>query len=331
MMNGFIGGFGMQPQPGMVSGVNDQRNYCQTLTAEQANVLRKRIEEFSLAISEKDKWAAWCMHRDPQTGASTMMPDKIGGGVTCSICGKSWRLLDNLAKQDVINAVNSVLDIIQTSKSLYLDMPAEAARNFFVIIALLEKIPGLYELASKNFSDHENVYRNINYANDPSTVSAWRTLNGGSYGGGFYMQAPYANPGFGYGYNPQMQQMPNGGQYMGQPVAPGQNPFFANGQAPVQQQVPVAPQAMPQQAPVAPQVAPAAPQMGAPMMQSQMGYQPAIQNYVYTPNQATQAATVAPAAPVMQPQPPATPGTTPVAQQAATDGSTVQVNNTFQA
>ena len=132
-MNGFIGGYGMQPQFGAMPGANEQKNYCQTLTVEQANALRKHIEEFTLNISEKDKWAAWCMHRDPQTGATTIMPDKVGGTVTCSICGKSWRMVDNLAKQDVVNAVNNITDIIQTSKSLYLDMPVEAAKSFFLI------------------------------------------------------------------------------------------------------------------------------------------------------------------------------------------------------
>ena len=186
-------------------------------------------------------------------------------------------------------------------------MPAEAAKSFFLIIALLEKIPGLYEVASKNFSDHENVFRNIGFANDPSSVGAWRTLNGGGFGGGFYMRSPYYTPmgAPGYGYAPQPGMAPAGNPFFtGQPQTPG-----------------MAPQA-------APAMAPMQPMMGAPMQPApamydpnavQMGYQPVMQGFAYTPNGATQAATVAAPAPEAA----------PAAPVAAPDG-TVQVNASFQ-
>jgi hypothetical protein len=67
------------------------------------------------------------------------------------------------------------------------------------------------------------------------------------------------------------------------------------------------------------------PMMGQPMMQPQqpMSYQPQQTSYAYTPNNMTQAATVA------QPDPAAAPQVAPA--QATTDGTTVNVGQTFQA
>ena len=299
----FYGYGGPYPQYNPVPG-NDPKSFTQTLTVEQANALRQHIEEFTLTLTEKERWIAICMHREPANGQSTLVRDANDPTrVRCMICGEDFRFRDKLSEDDVAAATNNLMDILQSIKAMYLDMPNDAAANFYIILALLKKLPGLYKIAVGNFAQHERAY-NPDYLRGPGIVSAWQQVNG--YGG-----FGWNNP-FGQAapmYNPGMPQ-PNMGMGMpqpmyGAPVAPGGNPFFSN-----------------------PQGAAPAPQPTA--------YQPQMMGYQYTPTQATQAVTLAQplqqAAPAAQPAAPAAPGTVaPAATTATTDGSTVAVNQTFTA
>lgn len=237
----------------------DARSFCQTLTEEEMNSLKQAQDEFTLGITKEDQLRAICMHRDIN-GHSMLEPSDNGLSnlAKCKICGESFRIVDSCSDEDIKNAVDNLVDILQTTKTLYVDMPSDAAKKFYTILALLKKVPGLYKVSVENFAKHENAMANWSY-NRGSAVGEYNML--------------YA------GYNPAMQQnygMPAYmGAYMGQPQAPvmGQpmpaanqgNPF-GYGQAPVagyqpmmqgyayQPQAPVAPQAP---APAAPAAAPA--------------------------------------------------------------------------
>ena len=230
----------------------DPKSFCQTLTAEEMESLKQTTEEFTLGITNREKLVAVCMHRD-LSGKSALSPDPTTNEVTCLICGERFQVVDRCSEQDIQNAVDNLLDILQTTKTLYVDMPSDAARNFYTIIALIKKIPGLYKIATDNFSKHENAMN-----------GAW-TFNSG-YGmlneynalaGGFF------NPMMGYGMQQPMMGMPqaNGAVY-GQQMMPGSNPFGYNGS-------PVAPQAAPYNPQMSgfaytPAAAPAAPAAEAP-------------------------------------------------------------------
>ena len=313
---GYTGQYVQAPTP------QDTKSYCQTLSVEMANALRQQIEEFSLQLSEKDKWIAWCVHRDPSTGASTLIENKMDDTVTCSICGKTFRPLNNLLPEDIQNAVDNIEDIIQTIKMLYLDMPPESARSFFTILALIDKIPGLFKISNNNFLSHEEQYNRAMVNNGPGMISAWRALNNGGFNG-YYMPG-YYNPMMG-GAMPYQQPMMNPGYAgYGAPVAPGGNPFMASPQQPTPQPM-MQPTGQTMVYGMGQQPAPQ-PMMGQP--QPTM-YTPQMQQYAYmpTPSQATQAATVAPA-PVAPVDPSAV---APAQATATTDGSTVAITQTFQA
>ena len=285
----------VNPQPQVA---NDPKTFCQTLTVDQMNMLKKHVEEFTLAISEKDKLASICMHREPGTGKSMLVSSgaENDGSTTCLICGKTFHIIDNLKDDDVIRAVNNLIDVIQTTKTMYLDMPVESAKNFYPILALIEKIPGLYKIASDNFSKHEKAANGILQQSSTNMMgmynmlaSPWTGTNMyNPYGGQPMYNQPYAQP---MGAQPMMGYAPMGAPVQ-QPMAGGANPFFASQPQPMQ-------------------------------MQQPMGYQPQQTAYAYTPNTMTQAVTVPTTDQAAAPQvaPP----------QATTDGQTVNVSQSFQA
>ena len=123
---------------------NDPKSFCQTLTQEQADALRQHIEKFTLNLSDKDIWTAICVHRDPATGNTTLQKDALDPErVRCALCGESFRFLRNLSEDKVQMLIDQALDVMQSIKAMYMDMPVDSAKNFFAIIALLKKVPGV--------------------------------------------------------------------------------------------------------------------------------------------------------------------------------------------
>lgn len=196
----------------------DTKSFCQTLTAEEIESLKQTTEEFTLGITNRDKLISICMHRD-LNGKSTLAPDPTTGEVKCLICGESFQLVDRCKEEDIQNAVDNLLDILQTTKTLYVDMPSDAARNFYTIIALIKKIPGLYKISTDNFSKHENAMN-----------QAWGFQGAGNMLNEYNALAFGYNPYMGSMVQPQMGMPQMGGQVYGQPVQPGMNPFGFNGQ-----------------------------------------------------------------------------------------------------
>lgn len=215
---GFYGGTPVwQPQSVNV----DTRSFCQTLTEEEMKSLEKAQEEFTLGISREDQLRAICMHRDIN-GRSMLDLDSVTGMAKCKICGKSFNVVDNCSDQDIQNAVDNLIDILQTTKTLYVDMPAEAAKKFYTILALLEKVPGLYKVSVENFNKHENAMSNWRVGQN-SAVAEYNMLYGGMNPAMPYMQPMgYAQPMMGQPMPQQNQGNPFG--FNGQPVQPGYMP-----------------------------------------------------------------------------------------------------------
>lgn len=194
----------------------DTKSFCQTLTAEEIESLKQTTEEFTLGITNKDRLISICMHRD-LNGKSTLSPDPVTGDVKCLICGEQFQLVDRCKEEDIETAVQNLLDILQTTKTLYVDMPSDAARSFYTVIALIKKIPGLYKISTDNFSKHENAMN-----------QAWGFSGGGNMLNEYNALAyNFYNPYMGMGMPQQpMAGTPQmNGQVYGAPVANGGNPF----------------------------------------------------------------------------------------------------------
>ena len=237
---GTMGGYyynGFQGQPTPVQKINN------ILTPEQIDKLTAQ-SEFDLGISDEDFNRAICNHRSKDGTQDTLTFDPVTGVARCTICGYTFRPIQSDESSDTIKeAVDKIVDILQTIKILYVDLPPQAHKEIFPMLAMLEKVPKLFEYASKNFSKHESY--NWQYSRyNMNGVQMLNNLNNIFGGGMMYQQQPmgmgapmgtpqyqapqpnpYANP-FGY---PGAQPAP---QY-GQPMMGGQQMGWQPGPAPM--------------------------------------------------------------------------------------------------
>ena len=165
------------------------------LTPEEIKALRKSVDSFSLGLTKDETLRGICFHKD-ENGQETLR-DNGDGTVTCTVCGYTFDPQQNCSEEMLQGYVNDIVDVLQTIKLLYIDMPTEAAREYFQIIPLIMKIPKLFKIASDNFNRHEN-YNNFRYNGAPNTINLYNMLNSGALNPGFMQQpqfgAPYGQP-----------------------------------------------------------------------------------------------------------------------------------------
>lgn len=210
---GYMNGYGY-PQPGMQYAQRPQAKMTQTLTPEQIKQLKNNGGTFNLHISQTDMWRAICTHKE---NGNIVLVENGDGTVTCPICGATFSIVSS-DQQTVQDAAKIVSDVLQTIKTMYLDIPEEMATQYFQILPLLEKMPQLYNIAMSNFNKYDN----------PNQMQAGNSMYG------FNALNAITNPAFGMGmpmYQPQpgYQQQPMGYAPM---MMPQQNPFGAYPQMP---------------------------------------------------------------------------------------------------
>lgn len=262
-------GIGMQQRP--------MPKYTQPLTPEQINRLRTQGNPFKIEVTEEDLLRAACTHKE--NGQSTLVyqgtDDNGNEVVQCAICGEKFSMVD-YDEKELQNAVDTIINLLQTSKTMYLDAPANLVSQYYQMIPLLKKFPQLYQIAMNNFSKYE-----MSLGMNPGTVAAggnafqmmgnmlanpYAAVYGGTYGQPMYAQ-PMQQPMMGQ-QMPMMQQPmqnPWGTQQAMAPFAQAQpmmgNPFMYGAPA-----APAAPAPQPAVPPVAPQQA--APVEGAEVQQT---------------------------------------------------------------
>lgn len=213
-MNGNNGNFNY-------GGVQPQKNN-NVLTPEEIAKLQKKTQEFSLAITEEEMLRGICTHRSPDGMSDTLIIDPITGEATCSICGYKFKPIDpDTNIDDIKDDIERILNIIQTIKLMYVDLPPAAAKEYFPIIPLIEKIPQFFEFAVKNMNKHE-------------MNGAWNYGNRGMGAVNMYNSLQNMFNGFGFGGNPNMMGQMNNGQNMYDPNMYNQNMNGQMNQGPVQ-------------------------------------------------------------------------------------------------
>lgn len=219
----------MDQQPNVMYYAGMQQNpqaatkFENALTAEEIEQLQKKVSQFSIAITNEERLRGICNHRTADGTQDALVEDQITGNMRCQICGYEFKPVDpSIGIEEIKNTVQVIEDILQTIKLLYIDLPPEAARDYFQIIPLIDKIPELFEFAAKNFSKHEFNQWNIN-GRQPGTVNMFNNLLN-LFGGGQMMQ-PQQPMGFG---NPAMNAP------AGMPTGPAMQPmgFATPGMAP---------------------------------------------------------------------------------------------------
>lgn len=241
--NTMMGGYQYQ---GMAQPV---QKFSNPLSPDQIKKLQQQAQQFSLAITEEEMLRGICNHRNAEGTADTLVFDPLTGEARCTICGYKFKPIEaNVSPEELKEDVERIVDILQTIKLMYIDLPADAAKEYFPIIPLVNKIPQLFEFAAKNMTKHESYnwqYNNrnmgaINMFNNLQSIFGGAGMPMGGYqqpqqfaqpmGMGQPMMQPMGYPmnnGFGYpgasmnpammGYAPQSQ----GFQYTpGQDVTP---------------------------------------------------------------------------------------------------------------
>lgn len=149
----------------------------QPLSQEQIKTLRRTGNGFSLQIDEIEFVRAQCTHKE---GGKIVLLENPDGTSTCTICGATFRLIDT-TRDEVQGIIQAAIDVLQSIKTYYLDIPESYVANVMQIIPLLEKVPGLYEVALHNFAKYDN--------------GATLNQNNGMYG--FGLMSAITNPGMG--------------------------------------------------------------------------------------------------------------------------------------
>lgn len=202
------------PQPGVQYAQRPMAKMTQTLTPEQIKKLKSNGGTFDLQVSQTDILKAICTHKE---NGNIVLIDNNDGTVTCPICGATFSIM-TVDQDQVQDATKVVFDVLQTIKTMYLDIPEDVATQYFQILPLLEKMPKLYQIAMSNF----NKYDNPNQFQQTGSVYGFNALNAitnPTFGGmGMPMQQPMMQPNM---YQPQPYQAP----YQAQQPMMNQNPF----------------------------------------------------------------------------------------------------------
>lgn len=265
---------------GYVNAPKPRARYTQPVTQDMSQMMLREDDTLSVKISPIERAKNMCTHKYPGRSEIALVEsgsDDQGKIVTCRVCGESFHIIMDDPKAigiDLEKTCNHLIDIMQSSKAMYLDIPEDFAVEFYQIMTLISRVPKVYEKGFKNFSQYDytnqaqGVYPGMNSFQAVNQTIGGVAMGGISpmignqfYQGGYQPQQPYAPAGYvapqpvpqydAFGNPIQPQQppayQPQGGAIpMGQGAGgPGENPFMYNAppapQAPAAGVNPVAP------------------------------------------------------------------------------------------
>lgn len=187
------------------------------LTQEELNsLLNNGGSGFNLKITADDKAKGICTHKDPRNGQSSAILQN-DGSFKCYICGESFKLVEN--PEMVQKITEEFLNILQTIKSFYVDIPDNVARSFFAILPLVKQVPALYKLAQEHFNKFDQAGMGLNMTGNVNPWQAYSAIQGMPNG----FNQPMMQQGMmgGMPMDPTMGGMMNGmqqGMMQGQPM-----------------------------------------------------------------------------------------------------------------
>jgi hypothetical protein len=147
------------------------------LSDEEIKTLQSSNSQFSLGLTQREVLQSACNHRKADGSETSLVYDPETGVARCTICGYEFRPIEADTNYDTIkDSADRLVDILQTIKLMYVDLPSASAREYFQIIPLIEKVPQLFQFAAKNFNKHE--YNAWSYNNhNMGGVALFNNLN----------------------------------------------------------------------------------------------------------------------------------------------------------
>lgn len=192
------------------------------LTPEDEKELHRGAQALSLDIPKEAMLRAKCTHRDPATHNFTIRPADDGNGYVCMKCGAHFNVVDGHSMKEINEIIGGAIDILQTTKMMYVDMTPEVIQAYFVILPFLELAPKMYEAAV-------NTFKKVM----PNTTLGQNNVPGNYYNAYYNMVGnaganPWMNNPMGQMMYPN-QAMPPMGQMGGMGTVPDMNnPMMAN-------------------------------------------------------------------------------------------------------
>lgn len=197
-----------------------QARYTQPVTNEMSKMVLSSDDELSVKIGPIDKIKNMCTHKFPGTQQLALVECPNSGDPTlvqCRVCGERFHMVENPESANIKAVCDQLIDVMQSAKTMYLDMPEEFAKEFFQIITLVKRVPQLFDKAANNFSQYEV---------SPNAMTVYNGMNSfqqvGNVIGGYNMGGIMPNPGYAPGYAPNYAP-----QYAPQYAAPAQQPVYA--------------------------------------------------------------------------------------------------------
>lgn len=295
-------------QPGAAPNPQPKMSATQPITPEMSKMLNQNSDVLSVKISAIDNIKAQCTHKNPSSGAISLI-NLENGRCHCSVCGEEWNIMDtNISIDEVKRICDNMISVLQSIKTYHVNAPVDFTKEFYQIINLIKRVPDVWNTATSDFLQHESYHNAPTYNIYPSNNSAFAAVGGmlnapfmpyqqpqaqyGQYGQ--YGQQPqyapqqqqqqYAQPpvqyqqpqaGYGqYGQQPQYAPQPQYGQQPQAPVYPadaGVAPSFVNNPMAFNEQPvqqQVAPVAAPMVSPAMAAPAPTGPAMGTEVVQT---------------------------------------------------------------
>lgn len=197
------------------------------LTKEELEILRKTNQVSSIPqVTTREVLQSKCSHRDESRNTFATSEPDAEGYVTCNLCGLKFRPVE-YSTQQVQAATDDMIDIIETTKYNYLDMPKDTIQQYFKMTPLIRRLPALYDQSCQIVSKYDQGLTLQQSSNGNYMQFLNAITSGGAMGIPYYGQQPYPNQG--QPYPNQGQPYPN--QQYAQPPYPNQGQYIDPNQA----------------------------------------------------------------------------------------------------
>lgn len=193
------------------------------LTAEEQKLLETQQDTFDLKVQPKEVAEAVCTHK--KDGRFHLTPlEPMTGECVCNLCKARFNPTE-VTEMYVQDAVDKVLNVLQTCKMIGVDMNNEVIRQYFQIIPYITRLPKLYNMLVRIFEKY-NMQNPVAQASGPNVFNMYNSImNPAVPIGNPQMMDPYGGAGY---YNMMQQNMVNGGA--------GMSPLYQQPQQPVMMQ-----------------------------------------------------------------------------------------------
>lgn len=219
---------------GQITGIN-------YLTDDELKSLEQKKHEV-WSISKEQAARSKCTHKNPKTGLLDGYFKQGENLWHCNICNQDFHFVE-VPQKDIEATTNFLLDVMDTTKFMWLAPPKDVVEQFYPVMDWIAKIPDAYRLAKQQWDSKNQIsklytagsmytppaYGTQAYGTTPGPISSDYAPTGvpimAPYQGYQAYQPPYQGPQYGQQYGQQTYQNQYGQQYGGYQPPQAPNPL----------------------------------------------------------------------------------------------------------